>query len=1345
MERLRHQSPYRRHQQFVTSHIDDDDADDDDDAADAILDRVDDQLSRVRPKQQIPSVSPARRRAAAAGADESLPPSRGSRNGDDVTTATSQRRATSVGSNNKRSAGLIDHGGNDTGLGSISADGNCSDDDESDNTPREGPSLTHHYTDDVTAVLEEQDMDSCRRKLALIDGEMERQIEARFRETMASITGETQRKRHQRKDNFDIESVRTDDIENEFRKTLVDLEIIAQPVAKKDLAPSQPVAAVTLRQRHDSSIASNDNDIDDVDGASVKTEDFETHFHQTTTKTVKQVANTPVMNFDPFIVDSDVETVTSQAVRDTFQTVLGRSDQANVLPPARNVGSGTGFQRRVPTARRKREASPLSDFDPDFDDQKVNDSSRTLLADVEKWKKALQSVEPQQCSAIERRPAKFPAVIRQPVTTMTVSTKLASARLALENKTDFEVSCRLKQELAKLQTQLKQAMQTKQAVKQTTDRLQALAAQHQLDIMAAEKQLKESRSAAESARSELMMAEFKRDSARKELESLTADVDNRRLQLQRLAVHEKTAADEQLVAESRTSQDLNDERRQWEQMLSELQQRNEQLVAEKNEQKQHLEEDFQKALQTKDQQSAEINREKEKLQAKVAELEAKCQQIEYERNEFMQKKNTEFQTMRSEIQEQMSQSRDRLTREVAELRNSVDELTDQLGLSRQENRRKDELNAQLREQLDRQASELEQQNLLHSSLLEENIRSLRGIIKEKELAVNAVKEQAEQEKQAAIEESCQHLQADHQRALQEQEEQLTAQLTTLQGQLSAKEVELQVLRDRIHEQEEWMNQMTERMQQENYEKMQEALENERSRLEAENEHQLNAQLDSMKEEMVRSGRQLREELQRERDVVLLCRQQIEALEQELDRMQQSIHDAYRDTLQKVDSRYSSPQQSPSAEKLHYQEMLQSTTEKLNEVIRKQKEELDRLRQENVELNIQWQERMSAIDQVDRKLSEELNGQSEKLAKVLQQVNDSAAAAAGLSSSWSPAKTSGAGGTTTGRTSETRSSLNTAATNLINCCEKLLDRLVEQQKQIDEHNRVIAKLNRSTKEEIETLKSRMQDEKYQALEALKNRLIQEHLQEVDKLHASLSKGDDGLHTALREKDRELREIQQNMKAWKDQTLQKLAHKFKDEMNKELARRQAKQLLAETEKENSLRQVDAKLSSVHRPMARHSSLIRRTQNFTGSPVGGQQMLDSSRLSILSQKMGASVPDLSVLSSPVVAQKAKSASVPSDPSGFALQLRQLQLQAQRAEANWKHADERARNNEHLLNQKMIELAELQSVVTQQAKELAHIQRAYSKLQSKYASATATSRTSSALVGSSGSKHEQPANHRR
>ena len=63
------------------------------------------------------------------------------------------------------------------------------------------------------------------------------------------------------------------------------------------------------------------------------------------------------------------------------------------------------------------------------------------------------------------------------------------------------------------------------------------------------------------------------------------------------------------------------------------------------------------------------------------------------------------------------------------------------------------------------------------------------------------------------------------------------------------------------------------------------------------------------------------------------------------------------------------------------------------------------------------------------------------------------------------------------------------------------------------------------------------------------VVQEHLDEVDKLHKSLGR-DKGLTKTLREKDKELREVQVNMTQWKELTTEKLAKKFQEELRREM---------------------------------------------------------------------------------------------------------------------------------------------------------------------------------------------------
>ena len=58
-----------------------------------------------------------------------------------------------------------------------------------------------------------------------------------------------------------------------------------------------------------------------------------------------------------------------------------------------------------------------------------------------------------------------------------------------------------------------------------------------------------------------------------------------------------------------------------------------------------------------------------------------------------------------------------------------------------------------------------------------------------------------------------------------------------------------------------------------------------------------------------------------------------------------------------------------------------------------------------------------------------------------------------------------------------------------------------------------------------------------------------MEEVSRLHRSVGRGQN-LGKDLVEKNSELRQIHQNMSKWRDDTAEKLAKKFKEEMSREL---------------------------------------------------------------------------------------------------------------------------------------------------------------------------------------------------
>jgi hypothetical protein len=88
------------------------------------------------------------------------------------------------------------------------------------------------------------------------------------------------------------------------------------------------------------------------------------------------------------------------------------------------------------------------------------------------------------------------------------------------------------------------------------------------------------------------------------------------------------------------------------------------------------------------------------------------------------------------------------------------------------------------------------------------------------------------------------------------------------------------------------------------------------------------------------------------------------------------------------------------------------------------------------------------------------------------------------------------------------------------------------------------------------------DKEEEVEAVKRQYERQKQKELETIREYIAKDQDNINnytneianlvTALRNKDREIQEIQENMSCWKKDTLNKLAEKFEVELNKELDR-------------------------------------------------------------------------------------------------------------------------------------------------------------------------------------------------
>ncbi|XP_053556468.1 trichohyalin-like [Bombina bombina] len=124
-----------------------------------------------------------------------------------------------------------------------------------------------------------------------------------------------------------------------------------------------------------------------------------------------------------------------------------------------------------------------------------------------------------------------------------------------------------------------------------------------------------------------------------------------------------------------------------------------------------------------------------------------------------------------------------------------------------------------------------------------------------------------------------------------------------------------------------------------------------------------------------------------------------------------------------------------------------------------------------------------------------------------------------------------------------------------------------QQEVEAQKRTSLHVQREKEQELQQQKDQLQSEKDKALDLLKERLIQEHIEEItnlqrDQLKDSNSAESRSLRQQLREKDNELRAIQRNMAKWKEETATKLACKFEEELNADLEKSLARSKASES---------------------------------------------------------------------------------------------------------------------------------------------------------------------------------------
>ncbi|KAI9535731.1 hypothetical protein NQZ68_041577 [Dissostichus eleginoides] len=349
------------------------------------------------------------------------------------------------------------------------------------------------------------------------------------------------------------------------------------------------------------------------------------------------------------------------------------------------------------------------------------------------------------------------------------------------------------------------------------------------------------------------------------------------------------------------------------------------------------------------------------------------------------------------------------------------------------------------------------------------------------------------------------------------------------------EEEAKKLRDSLETQQQEAQQREEQQHKEALEKVHKTIEEERRKWELENEEALQMHCGKLQEQNRKGLESMRSEMQRERRKALALQHKVVEL---------------KTSVQEMESESCAQQrEQESVTSLMCQTLKEQHRAELQKMQRQMAQESQRAEKESDELRMMLGERESSHHQITAELqqrlrhwSQELRAETQHLQILLEQSGE------GQSSVLLPHSPTAA----------------EALINLRTLREQLKHLINHLQQELHSQKQTTEQLRKEKERELSIQRQQLRLDRDQALDSLKERLIQEHIEELSSLnwpHMCDGGADGGgvaasLRKQLGAKDLELRQVQRSMAQWKEHTAARLACKFEEELTAELERKTSK---------------------------------------------------------------------------------------------------------------------------------------------------------------------------------------------
>ncbi|XP_078523182.1 uncharacterized protein LOC144792163 [Lissotriton helveticus] len=877
----------------------------------------------------------------------------------------------------------------------------------------------------------------------------------------------------------------------------------------------------------------------------------------------KHLAGIPVLNFDSVVIDSDLDSVRTDKVRAHFRKAIddrkgpGRSTHRLLCPRKESL--------RKTTANK---AATDNDDDDDEDEDENDEDTFQQAFPPPGWKSSspvhwgshANRVPDSSWNCTEHSPGAF---LRRFGTSVE---ELAAERAALEDSV-----AKLRRDLVLEEERLSQKRlhirEVDQSISDITHQkkkmLQELESlRHALDVSEkdvkkAENRMKENQSRADERRTELALLEFKRDTSLKELQELEQELSVIRRQCSSARNSQLTVFQSEISSLVSERDELKTRLRHLEGSISFIERQ--ELERQLNSAKTELFSEQRASRAKMEELQVRLKESQKKVDDKTAEgtlLQEKVLQLSSQLRELETTTEAQIKTQSIEAEEEKKV----LNKKIMDLTSTVSEQSSKIaGLEKILSEKELEF-LRLREVISTLGAEKEVQITATNIMKEEHKQRLIELQqeknKEKELQLAELRKELQCLKQQELQQFAESMEQIKTQALNDQAFSFKKETETLMKVLESKDEEITKLKDGIQLQKASMKKLAGELKHEAKEMVQSSLIREQRKFEVEKREALQLQHENLEEERHRALATLKDALERERKACLSLKNKSAELQNRIQEQELLGRSFQREKQEALEELRTALREEKLEEIRKLREELEQEraidVDRLKERLLQLEEEVRLLQAEGSEASFREKELQAQLERAERSLVREITSACERL-------QDPLKGTPGRARAISPSHTR--------HGSPSRLSSNHALQILNGLTEETNQYIQELRQEVEAQKRTVLHIQREKERELKQQREQNHLEKEAALDVLKERLIQEHIEEItnlqrNQLRESGSGDSQTLRQQLREKDNELRAIQRSMARWKDETACKLARKFEEELNDELEKRFSRNKSANT---------------------------------------------------------------------------------------------------------------------------------------------------------------------------------------